>query len=83
MFISIHFYYVTTTVNSFYKYKASPKDYLGLFNQRLLCFYRSYTDFSSFTVNVKQKNPSIMTLFSIWVGREDSSTFFSMINQSF
>jgi hypothetical protein len=39
MFISIHFYYVTTTVNSFYKYKASPKDYLGLFNPRLLCLY--------------------------------------------
>jgi hypothetical protein len=39
MFISIHFYYVTTTVNYFYKYKASPKDYLGLFNPRLLCLY--------------------------------------------
>jgi GH18 family chitinase len=38
--------------------------------------------FSTFTLTVKRKNPSITTLLSIWVGREDSSTFFSMINQS-
>jgi hypothetical protein len=38
--------------------------------------------FSTFTDTVKQKNPSITTLLSIWVGREFSSTFFSMINQS-
>ncbi|XP_059462180.1 G-type lectin S-receptor-like serine/threonine-protein kinase At1g11330 isoform X2 [Corylus avellana] len=38
--------------------------------------------FSTFTDTVKRKNPSITTLLSIWVGREFSSTFFSMINQS-
>jgi GH18 family chitinase len=38
--------------------------------------------FSTFTETVKRKNPSITTLLSIWVGREESSTFFSMINQS-
>jgi GH18 family chitinase len=38
--------------------------------------------FSTFTDTVKRKNPSITTLLSIWVGKEDSSTFFSMINQS-
>jgi hypothetical protein len=38
--------------------------------------------FSTFTDTIKRKNPSITTLLSIWVGREFSSTFFSMINQS-
>ena len=38
--------------------------------------------FSTFTETVKRNNPLITTLLSIWVGREDSSIFFSMINQS-
>ncbi|GMY35681.1 receptor-like serine/threonine-protein kinase SD1-6 [Fagus crenata] len=38
--------------------------------------------FSTFTDTVKRNNPLVTTLLSIWVGREDSSIFFSMINQS-
>ncbi|GMY35682.1 receptor-like serine/threonine-protein kinase SD1-6 [Fagus crenata] len=38
--------------------------------------------FSTFTDTVKRNNPSVTTLLSIWVGREHSSIFFSMINQS-
>ncbi|KAJ7979640.1 Cysteine-rich RLK (Receptor-like kinase) protein [Quillaja saponaria] len=38
--------------------------------------------FSTFTNNVKRKNPSVITLLSIWAGGEDSPIFFSMINKS-
>jgi hypothetical protein len=38
--------------------------------------------FSTFTDTVKRNNPLVTTLLSIWVGREDSLIFFSMINQS-
>ena len=36
--------------------------------------------FSTFTNTVKLKNPLVTTLLSVWVGREDSPIFFSMIN---
>ncbi|KAG7942628.1 hypothetical protein I3843_16G113300 [Carya illinoinensis] len=38
--------------------------------------------FSTFNHNVKSKNPSVTTILSIWVGREQMLIFFSMINQS-
>lgn len=38
--------------------------------------------FSTFTNVVKRKNPKITTFLSVWVGREDSSVLFSMLNQS-
>ncbi|XP_061375800.1 cysteine-rich receptor-like protein kinase 7 [Gastrolobium bilobum] len=38
--------------------------------------------FSSFTNTVKLQNPSVSTLLSIWGGRENSSVFSSMLNQS-
>lgn len=37
---------------------------------------------STFTNVVKRRNPSVTTLLSIWVGREHSPIFFSMLNQS-
>ncbi|KAK2650768.1 hypothetical protein Ddye_018257 [Dipteronia dyeriana] len=38
--------------------------------------------FSNFTNTVKRKNPSVITLLSIWAGKQDSAIFSSMINQS-
>ncbi|KAJ1379777.1 Serine-threonine/tyrosine-protein kinase, catalytic domain [Sesbania bispinosa] len=38
--------------------------------------------FSTFTNTVKLQNPSVSTLLSIWGGREDSSLFNLMLNQS-
>ncbi|XP_050870528.1 cysteine-rich receptor-like protein kinase 10 isoform X2 [Lathyrus oleraceus] len=38
--------------------------------------------FSTFTNTVKLQNPSVITLLSIYTGRENSSVFNSMINQS-
>ncbi|EXB47196.1 G-type lectin S-receptor-like serine/threonine-protein kinase [Morus notabilis] len=37
--------------------------------------------FSTFTNLVKRKNPSVATILSIWVGREQSSIFFSKLSQ--
>ncbi|KAK7388339.1 hypothetical protein VNO78_23154 [Psophocarpus tetragonolobus] len=37
--------------------------------------------FSSFTNTVKLRNPSLSTLLSIWVGREDTSVFSLMLNR--
>ncbi|KAG6673503.1 hypothetical protein I3842_16G115400 [Carya illinoinensis] len=39
--------------------------------------------FSTFNGTVKSKNPSVTTILSIWVGREQMLIFFSMINQSY
>ncbi|KAI8023020.1 putative cysteine-rich receptor-like protein kinase 35 [Camellia lanceoleosa] len=38
--------------------------------------------FSTFTNIVKQKNPSIITILSIWDGTTNSSIFFSMVSQA-
>ncbi|KAK7347568.1 hypothetical protein VNO80_22103 [Phaseolus coccineus] len=38
--------------------------------------------FYTFTNTVKLQNPSVSTLLSIWGGKEDSSVFNSMLNQS-
>ncbi|CAL0325644.1 unnamed protein product [Lupinus luteus] len=45
-------------------------------------FINSTHKFSNFTNSVKLQNPSISTLVSIWSGREKSSVFSSMLNQS-
>ncbi|KAK7291979.1 hypothetical protein RIF29_07570 [Crotalaria pallida] len=38
--------------------------------------------FSTFTNTIKLQNPSVSTLLSIWCGRDDSTVFPSMLNQS-
>lgn len=38
--------------------------------------------FSTFTNIVKQKNPSVITILSIWDGTTNSSIFFSMVSQA-
>ncbi|XP_048134324.1 receptor-like serine/threonine-protein kinase SD1-6 isoform X4 [Rhodamnia argentea] len=38
--------------------------------------------FSTFTSTVRRKNPSIITLLSVWAGREDPSAFASMLGES-
>ena len=39
--------------------------------------------FSTFTNLVKHKNPSVTTILSIWVGREQSTIFFSKLSKSY
>ncbi|XP_057967657.1 class V chitinase-like [Malania oleifera] len=55
--------------------------YLNSSNYHLSIRSSDEQQFSSFTNDVKLKNPSVTTLFSIWAGTVDSSVFSSMISQ--
>ncbi|XP_030954774.1 receptor-like serine/threonine-protein kinase SD1-6 [Quercus lobata] len=56
--------------------------YINSSNYHLSINSSTEQKFSTFTNTVKLKNPLVTTLLSVWVGREDSPIFFSMINQS-
>ncbi|XP_030954776.1 uncharacterized protein LOC115977205 isoform X2 [Quercus lobata] len=56
--------------------------YINSSNYHLSINSSTEQKFSTFTDTVKLKNPLVTTLLSVWVGREDSPIFFSMINQS-
>ncbi|KAI4335589.1 hypothetical protein L6164_014224 [Bauhinia variegata] len=51
-------------------------------NYRLSINSTEQEKFSTFTNSVKHQNPSVITLISIWCGRENPSAFSSMINQT-
>ncbi|KAF3960146.1 hypothetical protein CMV_015118 [Castanea mollissima] len=56
--------------------------YINSSNYHLSINSSTEQKFSTFTNTVKLKNPLVTTLLSVWVGREDSPIFLSMINQS-
>ncbi|KAK9947383.1 hypothetical protein M0R45_003012 [Rubus argutus] len=56
--------------------------YINSSTYRLSINSSSQQQFSTFTNVVKQKNPKITTLLSIWGGRENTSVLFSMLSQS-